>query len=147
MTLGIAEPRLSDIERAALLHDLGRLALPDALLLRHVSELTVHERSLFREYPAHGRDILKTIPFLAAAGEIAVAAHERCDGSGFPRGLRGDAIPLGARIIGLASAYDALVAVAPGDREVSMRALEVLSTSRRDEFDPAAVAALHALLG
>lgn len=145
MALQIGEPHLSDIERAALLHNLGRLAMPDALLKRAERSLSAAERAQLRSYPLHGHAMLKNVPILAAANQIALASHERYDGTGFPHGLRGDAIPLGARVIGLADAYDELVS-GIGDEPVSpARAIEVLSTERRAQFDPAALEALKAL--
>jgi len=141
-SLRIGEPHLSDIERAALLHNLGRLALPDVLLSREKSTLSDEERVRLHAYPLHGQALVKNVPFLASANEIAVSAHERYDGSGFPRGLAGEKIPLGARVLAVADAYDELVSgigVAP----VSVaRALEVLSVERIAEFDPVVIAAL-----
>jgi response regulator RpfG family c-di-GMP phosphodiesterase len=146
MTLEIGEPRLSDIERAALLHDLGRLALPDELLLRREASFSDAERERFRAYPLHGQAILRNVPYLAAASELAVAAHERFDGSGFPHGLRGDQIPLGARIIGVANAYDELV-YGVGQIPVSAaQALDVICTTRAPEFDPLVLGALRMLV-
>jgi response regulator RpfG family c-di-GMP phosphodiesterase len=144
MALQIGEPRLSDIERAALLHNLGRLALPDALLARPEDTLDAAERERFRAHPVHGHTMLKNVPFLAAAAEIVVAAHERYDGSGFPHGLRGDAIPVGARVIAVASAYEQL-APAPADALACARALDTLLTSRSHEFDPMVLGALKML--
>lgn len=145
MALQVGEPHLSDIERAALLHNLGRLAMPDALLTRAERSLSAAERAQLRSYPLHGHAMLKNVPILAAANQIALASHERYDGSGFPHGLRGDAIPLGARVIGLADAYDELVS-GIGDEPVSpVRAIEILSTERSAQFDPAALEALKAL--
>jgi len=145
MALRIGEPKLSDIERAALLHNLGRLALPDQILIRKERTLSEEERTKLRSYPLHGQAMLKNVPFLAAASEIAVAAHERYDGSGFPRGLRGEAIPLGARIVAVADAYDELVA-GIGDTPVSpARATEMLSVDRIAQFDPLVLGALTML--
>jgi response regulator RpfG family c-di-GMP phosphodiesterase len=142
MALRLGEPQLSDIERAALLHNLGRLALPDALLARDQSALTAEELALFRAYPLHGQAMLRNVPFLAAACEIAVATHERYDGGGFPRGLTGDDIPLGARIVAVADAYDELVSGVSAPPVSTARALEVLSIDRLAEFDPVVVAAM-----
>jgi putative two-component system response regulator len=145
MALQIGEPQLSEIERAALLHNLGRLAMPDELLSRPAASLSVADRSRLRSYPLHGYAMLKNVPFLAGANRIAVAAHERYDGAGFPHGLKGDAIPLGARIICAANAYDELIsgigqpAMKPG------RAIEILRTERRAEFDTLVVEALRKL--
>jgi response regulator RpfG family c-di-GMP phosphodiesterase len=141
-TLKIAEPRLSDIERAALLHNLGRLAIPDALLMRDRATLSDDERDLVRTYPLHGQALLKNVPFLAGASEIAVAAHERYDGSGFPRGLAGEDIPLGARVLAVANVFDELVSGMSGTVVSEERALEILSVERIAQFDPVVVGAL-----
>jgi response regulator RpfG family c-di-GMP phosphodiesterase len=145
MALEIGEPQLSDIERAALLHNLGRLALPDALLVQDERSLSDADRDRFRAYPLHGQAILRNVPYLAAASEIAVAAHERYDGSGFPRGLAGGQIPLGARIIGVANAYDELVSAKGGDASAAAQARDILCSTRASEFDPLVVGALKVL--
>lgn len=144
MALEIGEPQLSDIERAALLHNLGRLALPDALLVQDERAMSAGDRDRFREYPLHGQAMLRNVPYLAAASEIAVAAHERYDGSGFPRGLAGDQIPLGARIIGVANAYDELVAGTVGASGAA-QATDTLCQTGQDRFDPLVLGALKML--
>ena len=142
MALRVSEPQLSDIERAALLHNLGRLALPDQILVRKERSLSEEERATLRRYPLHGQAMLKNVPFLAAANEIAVASHERYDGSGFPRGLKGEAIPIGARIIAVADVWDELVS-GIGDTPVApAHALEIMSVDRLVQFDPLVVGAL-----
>jgi len=85
---------------------------------------------------------LKNVPFLAAANDIAVSAHERYDGSGFPRGLAGEKIPVGARILAVADAYDELVSGVGGPSVSVDRALEILSVERIAEFDPVVIGAL-----
>jgi response regulator RpfG family c-di-GMP phosphodiesterase len=140
--LRISEPFLAEIERAALLHNLGRLALPDVLRSREKSTLSEEERMRLHAYPLHGQAMLKNVPFLAAANDIAVSAHERYDGSGFPRGLAGEKIPLGARVLAVADAYDELVS-GVGRPPVSVeQALEILSVQRIAEFDPVVIGAL-----
>jgi response regulator RpfG family c-di-GMP phosphodiesterase len=142
MALRISEPQLSDIERAALLHNLGRLALPDSILVRKERSLSNEERTKLRAYPLHGQAMLKNVPFLAGANEIAVAAHERYDGSGFPRGLKGEAIPIGARIVAVADVWDELVS-GIGDTPVPpAHALEIMSVERLPQFDPLVIGAL-----
>jgi putative two-component system response regulator len=90
--------------------------------------------------------MLKNLPFLAAANEIAVASHERYDGSGFPRGLKGEAIPIGARIIAVADVWDELVS-GIGDTPVPpAHAIEIMTVERLAEFDPLVVGALTMLL-
>jgi response regulator RpfG family c-di-GMP phosphodiesterase len=145
MTLKIGEPLISDIERAALLHNLGRMALPDQILIRKERSLSADERAVLRSYPLHGQAMLKNVPFLAAASEIAVAAHERYDGTGFPRGLAGEDIPIGGRIVGVANAFDELV-FGIGNTPVSPdQALAMLSVERLAEFDPLVIGALTML--
>jgi response regulator RpfG family c-di-GMP phosphodiesterase len=145
MALEIGEPRLSDIERAALLHNIGRLALPDDLLLSTEDSLSDAERERFRAYPLHGQALLKNVPYLAAASELAVAAHERYDGSGFPRGLTGEEIPLGARVIGVANAYDDLISGIDREALSPPQAIDVLCHARASEFDPLVLGALKIL--
>ena len=140
--LRISEPFLAEIERAALLHNLGRLALPDVLLSREKSTLSEEERVRLHAYPLHGQAMLKNVPFLAAANDIAVSAHERYDGSGFPRGLAGEKIPLGARVLAVADAYDELVSGVGGPPVSVEQALEILSVQRIAEFDPVVIGAL-----
>jgi response regulator RpfG family c-di-GMP phosphodiesterase len=143
--LRIGHPHLSDIERAALLHNVGRLALPDVLLSREKSTLSDEERVRLHAYPLRGQAMLKNVPFLAAANDIAVSAHERYDGTGFPRGLAGEKIPLGARILAVANAYDELVSGIGGPAVSVDRALEILSVERIAEFDPVVIGALFLL--
>lgn len=145
MALRIGEPQLSDIERGALLHDLGRLALSDDLLVRKERALSDADRATLRTFPLHGQTMLTHVPFLVAASQIAIAAHERCDGSGFPHGLAADAIPLGARIVAVADAYDELVSGVGNSPVSPERALEVLAIDRIAEFDSVVIGALAML--
>ena len=86
--------------------------------------------------------MLKNVPFLADASDIAVAAHERYDGSGFPRQLKGEAIPFGARIVAVADVWDELVS-GIGDTPVApVHALEIMTVERLAEFDPLVLGAL-----
>jgi response regulator RpfG family c-di-GMP phosphodiesterase len=145
MMLQIGEPQLSEIERAALLHNLGRLALPDHLLTKDDDALTAEERTRIQSFPLHGYAMLKNVPFLAAANRIAVATHEKYNGSGFPHGLVGDSIPLEARIISAANVYDELVSGLQGEQVSPARALEMMLTERSTEFDPLVLGALKML--
>jgi response regulator RpfG family c-di-GMP phosphodiesterase len=145
MAMQIGEPHLSDIERAALLHNLGRLALPDDLLSRDRATLNAADRARLYSYPLHGYAMLKNVPILARANQIAVAAHERSDGSGFPHGLRLNEIPLGARIIAVADAYDELTFGVGAAAISPSRAIELLTTTRAQEFDPEVLLALKTL--
>lgn len=96
-----------DVERAALLHDVGKLAMPDALILKP-DALSEAEIRVIRTHPRVAYDMLSRAPGLAAAAKIVLASHEAWDGSGYPRGLEGEEIPVGARMIAVADTYDAL---------------------------------------
>lgn len=106
--LDIAESEVAVIERGALLHDFGKLAMPDALL-RKPAPLTPHEQDLIRMHPAIASSLLGRIPYLAAAADVVRDAHERPDGRGFPRGSRGDVVWIGARIVTVADAFDTMI--------------------------------------
>ena len=107
-SLQVGEPALLTLERAALLHDIGKTALPEAVLLKPCG-LTADELALVHRHPQIGYELLCGLwPLLAGTAEIVRAAQERVDGTGFPFGIAGDAIPLGARIIAVADVYDTM---------------------------------------
>jgi putative nucleotidyltransferase with HDIG domain len=97
---------LSVFARAAFLHDIGKMAIPDKIL-RKPGPLDDAEKVIMRTHCEIGYNMLTHIPFLRDAAEIVLAHHEFFDGTGYPRGLRGEQIPLGARIISIANALDA----------------------------------------
>jgi HD-GYP domain-containing protein (c-di-GMP phosphodiesterase class II) len=105
--LQLPEDERIAIERAALLHDLGKLAVPDAVL-RKPAPLTPEEHLLMRLHPVIGADLIRGIPYLASSADLVRDAHERMDGLGYPHGLRAAEVPVGARIIAVADAYDAM---------------------------------------
>jgi two-component system, cell cycle response regulator len=105
--MGLGGPEVATIERGALLHDLGKLAMPEALL-RKPAPLSGDEQRLVRLIPVIGGELLASVPFLADAGTVVREVHERIDGRGHPFGLRGDEICLGARIVAVADAYDTM---------------------------------------
>jgi HD-GYP domain-containing protein (c-di-GMP phosphodiesterase class II) len=113
MALGLAKlaglhgDELRDIRFGALLHDIGKLALPDAILIKP-GKLTEEETALMRTHPSIGYELLQRIDFLHAASAIPYSHHERWDGTGYPRGLKGDDIPLSARIFSVVDVWDAL---------------------------------------
>jgi len=110
--LGTTEHELQTITWGAWLHDIGKLAIPDGIL-RKPDVLTEEEWSIMRTHAQIGYDIVKRIPFLAEAAEIILTHHERYDGSGYPRGLRGGEIPTGARIFAVADTVDAMTSDRP----------------------------------
>jgi putative nucleotidyltransferase with HDIG domain len=125
----------------ALLHDVGKIAIPDEIL-RKPGGLAPDEWEAMRAHPSIGFEILQSVDFLRPAGEIVLAHHEKFDGSGYPHGLAGDDIPIGARIFMIADAFDAMTsdrtyrsAMAPEE------ALAEILRHSGTQFDPAAVRA------
>jgi response regulator RpfG family c-di-GMP phosphodiesterase len=134
------EPRaLADIERAALLHDIGKVAMPDALMYKP-GPLTDDDIALLRTHVEVGHTVVSTIPALREAAGIIVASHEAWDGSGYPRGLAGEAIHIGARIISVVDTFDALTwGLSHRDPVSCARAAAELVRSAGTQFDPAVV--------
>lgn len=110
--LGATEQELKMIARGAWLHDIGKLATPDAILLKP-GALNQEEWRVMKQHAAIGYDLVKRIPFLGEAAEIIWAHHERWNGTGYPRGLKGNDIPLGARIFAVADTVDAMTSDRP----------------------------------
>ncbi len=129
------------ISWGALLHDVGKIAIPDEIL-RKPGGLTEQEWKSMRSHPHAGWEILQSVDFLAPAAEIVLAHHERFDGSGYPRGLAGDQVPLGARIFMIADAFDAMTSdrVYRAALPIEQALAEILRNSGT-QFDPTAVRA------
>jgi putative nucleotidyltransferase with HDIG domain len=113
MAMGLArltgmhgQPLLA-LKFGALLHDIGKLAIPDAILIKP-GKLTEAEMAQMRKHPQIGRDLMDQVDFLRQATDIPYAHHERWDGTGYPRGLRGEEIPFAARIFSIVDVWDAL---------------------------------------
>ncbi|HEX6034009.1 MAG TPA: HD domain-containing phosphohydrolase, partial [Anaerolineales bacterium] len=107
--MGISDEQLVHMRRGALLHDIGKLGIPDAILHKP-ARLSEEELKMLKQHPTLGYHLLSPIPFLQPALDIVYCHHERWDGSGYPRGLRGEEIPLAARIFAVVDVWDALVA-------------------------------------
>jgi len=105
--MGLPKENIEVIARGAFLHDIGKMAIPDAILHKP-GKLTVDEMAIMKEHCYLGYKILSRIPFLADAAEIVYAHQEHYDGTGYPRGLKGEEIPLGARIFAIADTLDAM---------------------------------------
>ncbi len=110
--LGATAHELKTVAMGAWLHDIGKLGIPDAILLKP-GALTEQEWAIMRSHAQVGFDLVKRIPFLADAAEIILTHHERCDGSGYPRGLKTADIPIGARIFAVADTVDAMTSDRP----------------------------------
>ncbi len=110
--LGVDDSQMIHITRGALLHDIGKIAIPDGILLKP-GQLTTEERSLIEKHPVYAYEMLKTIDFLKPAIDIPYCHHEKWDGTGYPRRLKGDEIPFSARIFPLADVWDALTSDRP----------------------------------
>jgi PAS domain S-box-containing protein/putative nucleotidyltransferase with HDIG domain len=105
--MGVPEDELAHIWRGALLHDIGKMSIPDATL-KKTDQLTEKEWKVMRHHPQNAYDMLVAIPYLRPAMDIPYCHHEKWDGSGYPRGLKGKEIPLAARIFALVDVWDAL---------------------------------------
>lgn len=137
--LGLPGERLGDLRRGALLHDIGKMAVPDSIL-RKRDKLTEAEWDTMRKHPEYAHSLLSNIGYLAAALEIPYCHHERWNGSGYPRGLKGAEIPLAARIFAVADVYDALTSDRPYRPGWTQEAaLDHIRSRAGIDFDPAVV--------
>jgi PAS domain S-box-containing protein len=137
--MNIEATEITQIRRGALLHDIGKLGVSDRILLKP-GPLTDEEWELMRKHPQYAHDLLSPIPFLTPALAIPFCHHEKWDGSGYPRGLKGDAIPLAARIFAVADVWDALRSDRPyrkGWDEAKVR--EHIREESGKHFDPKVV--------
>jgi len=142
--LGLSEDEVRIIEAAAPLHDMGKIAIPDSVLLKE-GKLDEDEVAIMRRHPRIGYELLSGSQnrFIQVGALIALRHHERYDGSGYPDGLVGEAIPLEARIVAVADVFDALVSPRPYKEAWTMEAtLAYLYAQRGRLFDPRCVDAL-----
>ncbi|HEY1799670.1 MAG TPA: HD domain-containing phosphohydrolase [Terriglobales bacterium] len=137
--MGISTDQIRVIARGAFLHDIGKMAIPDAIL-RKPGALNPDETLIMREHCYRGYQMLKKIPFLAEAADIVYSHQEKYDGTGYPRGLKGEQIPLGARIFAVADTLDAITSDRPYRPAQSLTAArkEIEAWSGR-QFDPEVV--------
>lgn len=137
--MGISEQEMVHVRRGALLHDIGKIAIPDSILLKK-GPLTDQEWEIMREHPSHAYKWLYRVPFLRPALNIPYSHHERWDGTGYPRGLKGEEIPLEARVFAVVDVWDALGAnrpyATPWPQE---RIREHIQASAGTHFDPKVV--------
>jgi putative nucleotidyltransferase with HDIG domain len=145
--LGMAGPELRTLRYAALLHDIGKIGVRTELL-RKEGPLTDEEFAEVKRHTVIGADMLARIPFFAAVHPLVRSAHERWDGNGYPDGLRGEAIPFGARVICACDALHAMTSHRSYRAAMSTeRALDELAANAGGQFDPAVVEALLAACG
>lgn len=133
------------IAAGALFHDVGKIGIPDSILLKP-DALSPEEKAVMRRHPEMGADLVGRVGSLKDAAELVLSHHERYDGMGYPRGLRGESIPRGARIFAVADAFDAMTTDRLYRRALSFdEAVKRLSEERGRQFDPEVVDALLAL--
>ncbi len=138
------EEQLRQIYWGSLLHDLGKIGIPDAVLLKP-GPLSAEEQALMRSHPEKGYAILKNVPNMREAAEIVLAHEERFDGSGYPRKLASEAIPLGARLFAVIDTLDAMASDRPYRRALPFDAAKAeIARFAGTQFDPVAVEAFIA---
>jgi HD-GYP domain-containing protein (c-di-GMP phosphodiesterase class II) len=143
--LGLSQEDLMHLEWGAYVHDLGKIGVPDAVL-RKPGPLSPDEWKLMQRHPEQGYTLLQRLLFLSRSLDVVRFHHERFDGKGYPMGLKGDEIPLLARIFAVADAYDAMTNDRPYRRAMSAgEALAEIQRNRGSQFDPAVVDALGLL--
>lgn len=131
--------QLETLRRGAYLHDIGKLGIPDSILLKP-GPLTPAERKIMQQHVCIGFDLIKGIPFLSGAAEIVLTHHERFDGCGYPAGLRAEQIPLAGRIFAVVDALDAITSDRPYHRAASFDAAgETIRLGAGTQFDPEVV--------
>ncbi len=130
------------LEYASMLHDIGKITI-DSRILNKSESLNPSEWEIIRRHPATGASLLKEIPFLEKASELVLFHHERHDGQGYPNGLKGEDIPLGARLIAVANAYDTMTIDRGNQPAMSTeRSIKELNSGAGNQFCPEAVKAL-----
>jgi len=144
--MGMNEDLLIDVKRGSLLHDIGKMGVPDNILLKPGS-LTKQEWHIMRQHPQYAYELLEPIAYLKQALDIPYCHHEKWDGSGYPRGLKGEKIPLAARIFAVVDVWDSLTNDRPYRQAWShTKTLEYIRENSGSHFDPQVVDAfLHHL--
>jgi PAS domain S-box-containing protein len=143
---GIGEDQMVHLRRGALLHDIGKLGVPDQILLKP-GGLTEEEWEMMRRHPQLAYDMLFPIEYLRPALDIPYCHHEKWDGTGYPRGLKGEEIPFAARLFAVVDVYDALTSDRPYRAAWSKeKALQYISEQSGKHFDPRVVDAFLSLL-
>lgn len=144
--LGISEEIIPDLRRGAILHDIGKMGIPDEILLKP-GPLTAEEWETMYQHPQYAYDMLKDIEYLKPALHIPYCHHEHWDGSGYPRGLKGEEIPIEARIFSIVDAWDALISDRPyRGAWANQKAIDFIQEQSGKLFDPRLVPVFIELL-
>lgn len=143
--VGLEEPALVQLYRGALLHDIGKMGVPDSVLLKP-GPLDEDEMAIMRQHPVYAQQLLSRIEYLQPAMDVPYCHHEKWDGTGYPRGLSGEDIPLAARIFAVVDVYDALTSDRPYRKAWTQeKALTEIRSQRGRQFDPRVVDAFFEL--
>ncbi|MCB0120577.1 MAG: HD-GYP domain-containing protein, partial [Anaerolineales bacterium] len=139
--MGISEDDIVHVRRGALLHDIGKMGIPDSILLKP-DQLTDEEWKIMKRHPQYAYDMLVPIAYLRPALEIPYCHHEKWDGSGYPRGLSGTQIPLAARLFAVVDVWDAVTSDRPYRKKwTKQKALKLIREQSGKHFDPDVVEA------
>jgi|GEM_PF-1345095 len=134
--LGLGHDQVRSLIKGAFLHDVGKIAISDAILLKP-GKLDAAEFAIMKTHVRHGTDIVADSAWLNDAAAVVGGHHEKFDGTGYPDGLRGEMIPIGARVFAVVDVFDALTSRRPYKAELSLAAaLEIMSEGRGSHFDP-----------
>ena len=145
--VGMNELEIDNVRRAAMLHDIGKIGISDAILLKP-GRLTPEEYEVVKKHPVIGADIISVAGFLKDIVPLILGHHERWDGTGYPRGLKGDEIPLGSRILAVADVYEAITADRPYHKAISKEeAVQIIREGAGTQFDERIVGVFLEVLG
>jgi response regulator RpfG family c-di-GMP phosphodiesterase len=144
--MGISQSEIGHVRRGALLHDIGKMAIPDAILQK-AGPLTAEELAIMQTHPEKADQIISQIDYLAPTRDIPYCHHEKWDGTGYPRGLTGEEIPLTARLFAVVDVFDALTSDRPYRKAWSKeQALKHIHEQSGKHFDPVAVKAFSEMI-
>ena len=133
--MGLSSKDLEILEYGALLHDIGKIAIQHDVLLK-VGKLTEDDKKTLKQHPSIGADIVENLKFLKGAAVLVRYHHEQPDGKGYPEGLRADEIPIGARILLVADAFDAMTSDRPYRKGLSVdKVVEQFDVYKGTQFD------------
>ncbi len=143
--LGLDDDCLRDLEAAAILHDIGKIGVPDAIL-RKPAKLTEEEYEVIKEHPEYGWAVLRAVPGFERVSLFVLHHHEAFDGKGYPAGLRGDEIPIGSRIVSVMDSFDAMVSSRPYRTGMPLEeAIKRLEADTGKQIDPIVTPRFNAL--